>query len=169
MNDELIWMEGDFTLSTTHMIFLSLLKSFHQICVRSLSETASGATKSFSLKTWRKAEKRSTEIEKPGTLPACLVSPGCLRLFRLCHLLISSRENRDVDFDTFFETTHHFLSFTRLWPPTIREKLSKMCCLTTGFETAQQKSRNLHLPIHRAPFCLLDGKSNMTPLTEFPC
>jgi len=40
----------------------------------------------FSLKTWRKAEKRSTEIEKLG------VSPSCFQLFRLCHLLITPEE-----------------------------------------------------------------------------
>jgi hypothetical protein len=58
----------------------------------------------FSLKTWRKAEKRSTKIEKPGVLLTWF-SPFCLQLFRLCHLLISPEENRDVDFDTFSETT----------------------------------------------------------------
>ncbi len=56
----------------------------------------------FSLKTWRKAEKRSTEIGKPGVLLPWF-SPFCLQLFRLCHLLISPEENRDVDFDTFSE------------------------------------------------------------------
>jgi hypothetical protein len=58
----------------------------------------------FSLKTWRKAEKRSTKIEKPGVLLPWF-SPFCLQLFRLCHVLISPEENRDVDFDTFSETT----------------------------------------------------------------
>jgi hypothetical protein len=65
----------------------------------------------FSLKTWRKAEKRSTEIEKLGVLLTWF-SPFCLQLFRLCHLLISPEENRDVDFDTFSETTLPFLFST---------------------------------------------------------
>jgi hypothetical protein len=76
---------------------------------------------------WRKTEKRCAQIEKPGVLFACSAFPGYSQLYHSCHLLISYGENRDVDFDTFFETAHHFLFSTRLLPLTREEKLSQMC------------------------------------------
>src|SRR5713226_9862096 len=92
------------------------------------------ATPPFSLLTWRKVEKRCAQIEKPGVLFACSAFPGYSQLSHLCHLLVSYRENRDVDFDTFFETAHHFLFSTRLRPPTREEKLSQMCQETVDYE-----------------------------------
>ena len=52
---------------------------------------------------------------------------------------ISYGENRDVDFDTFFEAAHHFLFSTRLRPLTIEEKLSQMCQQTVDSESAKTK------------------------------
>jgi hypothetical protein len=98
-----------------------------------LGNRALRATSPFSLITWRKVEKRYAEIEKPGVLFACSAFPGYSQLYHSCHLLISYGENRDVDFDTFFETAHHFLFSTRLLPLTIEEKLSQMCQETGRF------------------------------------
>jgi hypothetical protein len=92
-----------------------------------LGNRALRATPPFSLLTWRK-------VEKPGVLFACSAFPGYSQLSHLCHLLVSYREKRDVDFDTFFETTHHFLFSTRLRPLTREEKLSQMCQETADCE-----------------------------------
>src|SRR5260221_2365944 len=118
----------------------------------------------FLFERWRKVEKRCAQIEKPGVLFACSAFPGYSQLSHLCHLLVSYREKRDVDFDTFFEKTHHFLLSIRLRPLTREEKLSQMCQETVGFETIQ---KNKEVPCPQAN-CKTKGLETFTRCVTYP-
>jgi hypothetical protein len=88
----------------------------------------------FSLKTWRKAEKRSTEIEKLRVL----LTWFSLAVFNSSVCATYSSPLKKIEtliLTRFLQTTLLFLFSTRLRPPTMREKLSKMCQKTVDFET----------------------------------
>jgi hypothetical protein len=72
----------------------------------------------------KRGAKLKSDLPKSKSLGFCFLG---FRLSVFSSSVCAPEENRDVDFDTFSETPLPFLFSTRLQPPTMREKLSKMC------------------------------------------